>query len=193
MTLKEIKNHYRLHKYDEFKNQFLVYSNIPGSCSRMVYKFLCVIKRDGNKFSVENFNPTNKIDELKKQIQTFTDSLPYDSMYYNPNFITGLKEELIIHDYLLSLNFISEGDSNYRLKTKNAYNYCATNVVISFSGLDAIRSGKILDDKINIYVFVSGSSWVTVKTDREVEAIKKGIDTLLKPLLVSESVNNYLI
>lgn len=201
MTLKQINNHYKLEKYRENKNQFLVFSNTPGSCNRMVYKYFCLITRNGTKFFVEGFEPTNKIDVLKSQIEQYVASLKYDSGYFNPHFIPGVTEELIIYDYMREIGFerpmYSSGDV-YAPSKKNIYGYNSTDITISFSGLDkwGNRSGGLpksdeLPKEVTINLWTGPYSWISVKTKREVESIKEGIDSLLKPLLVTESANSF--
>jgi hypothetical protein len=201
MTLKEIEEHFRIEKYREGKNKFLVFSNIPGSCNRMVYKYLCLIQRHGQKFFVNGFEPTNDIDVLKSQIEQYVASLKYDSGYFNPHFIKGLTEELIIHDYLSEIGFENPRYSNgdvYRPSGKNIYGYISNDITISFFGLDRFDGYRYNKDnsddpmkEVTISLSTGQFSWISVKTKREVESIKEGIDSLLKPLLVTESVNSF--
>jgi hypothetical protein len=195
MTLEEINNHYTLEKYRENKNQFLVFSNIPGSCNRMVYKYFCLITREGKKFFVGGFEATNKIDVLKSQIEQYVASLKYDSSYFNPHFVPGVTEELIIHDYMHEIGFerprYTSGDI-YRPSKKNIYGYKSNDITISFNGLDKWENGSDdLQKEVTINLWTGPFSWISVKTKREVEAIKEGIDSLLKPLLITESVNSF--
>ena len=201
MTLKQINNHYKLEKYRENKNQILVFSNIPGSCNRMVYKYFCLITRNGTKFFVEGFEPTNKIDVLKSQIEQYVASLKYDSGYFNPHFTPGVTEELIIYDYMREIGFerpmYSSGDI-YTPSKKNIYGYNSNDITISFSGLDkwdnwlgVLPKSDELPKEVTINLWTGPYSWISVKTKREVESIKEGIDSLLKPLLVTESANSF--
>jgi hypothetical protein len=195
MTLKEINNHYRLEEYRENKNQFLVFSNIPGSGSRMVYKYFCLITREGAKFFVEGFEPTNKIDVLKSQIEQYVASLKYDSGYFNPHFVPGVTEELIIYDYMREIGFERPRyamDDVYVPSNKNIYGYKSNDITITFNGLDKWENrSDELPKEVTINLWTGPFSWISVKTKREVEAIKEGIDSLLKPLLVTESVNSF--
>lgn len=197
MTLKQIKNYFQLEKYRENKNQFLVFSNTPGSCNRMVYKYFCLITRQGTKFYVEGFEATNKVDVLKSQIEQYVASLKYDSGYFNPHFVKGLAEELIIHDYLREIGFsrphYSSGDI-YKVSKTNIYGYISNDITLSFSGLDrweSHRNSNELPKEVKINLWTGDFSWISVKTKREVESIKEGIDSLLKPLLVTESANSF--
>jgi len=199
MTLKEIREYFGVERFREDKNKFLVFSNAPGSCSRMVYKYLCLITRIGEKFFVEGFEPTKEISVLKSQIDSYVSYLGYDSMYDNPHFIKGVREELMIHDYMDAIGF-STGylDEGYTIKEKNVYGYKANNIRISFFGLkwtdhklfNPLSSDEI-PNEVTIYLSTGGYSWFTVKTTRDADEIKKGIDSLLKPLLVSESTILY--
>jgi hypothetical protein len=195
MTLKEINNHFRIEKYRDNKNQYLVFSNTPGSCNRMVYKYFCLITRNGTKFFVEGFETTNKIDVLKSQIEQYVTSLKYDSGYFNPHFTPGVTEELIIYDYMREIGFeipqYANGDV-YVPSKKNIYGYTSNDITITFNGLDKWenRSGD-LSKEVTINLWTGPYSWVFVKTKREVESIKEGIDSLLKPLLITESANSF--
>jgi hypothetical protein len=128
-------------------------------------------------------------------------SLKYDSGYFNPHFIPGLTEELIIYDYMREIGFerpmYSSGDV-YAPSKKNIYGYNSTDITISFNGLDKWenRSGGLpksdeLPEEVTINLWTGPYSWISVKTKREVESIKEGIDSLLKPLLVTESANSF--
>jgi hypothetical protein len=201
MTLKQIKNHYKLEEYRENKNQFLVFSNIPGSCNRMVYKYFCLITREGTKFFVEGFDATDNINVLKSQIEQYVASLKYDSGYFNPHFIPGVTEELIIYDYMREIGFerpkYTMGDV-YVPSNKNIYGYKSNDITISFDGLDkwekrssGLPKSDELPKEVSINLWTSPYSWISVKTKREVESIKEGIDSLLKPLLVTDSANSF--
>jgi hypothetical protein len=201
MTLKQINNHYKLENYRENKNQFLVFSNIPGSCNRMVYKYFCLITREGAKFFVEGFEPTDKINVLKSQIEQYVASLKYDSGYFNPHFIPGLTEELIIYDYMHEIGFERPRYTTndvYVPSNKNIYGYKSNDITISFNGLNkwenrfsGLPKSDDLPKEVSINLWTGPYSWISVKTKREVDAIKEGIDSLLKPLLVTDSVNSF--
>jgi hypothetical protein len=189
MTLKEIKKHYRLEKYIEDGNRFLVYSKNPGTGMRMVFKYFCLITRVGTKFFVDGYKPTSNIDVLKNQIEDYVLNLKYDSEYFNPHFIEGTTEELIIHDYMNKLGFKSDmySDDLYKLSNENVYGYITTNISVSFSGLKAFDR----KDRVAIYVWISGTSFIKTEIIKTIESIKEGIDSLLKPLLISDSINNF--
>lgn len=201
MTLKEIGNHFKLEKYRENKNQFLVFSKTPGSCNRMVYKYFCLITREGTKFFVEGFEAANNIDVLKSQIEQYVASLKYDSGYFNPHFTQGLTEELIIYDYMREIGFehprYTSGDI-YVPSKENIYGYKSTDITISFNGLNKWdnlnrwnNKSDELPKEVTINLWTGPFSWISVKTKREVDTIKEGIDSLLKPLLVTESANSF--
>lgn len=189
MTLKEIKKHYRLEKYREDKQKFLVYSKNPGTGMRMVFQYFCLITRIGTKFFVDGYKPTSDINILKSQIDDYVSNLKYNSEYFNPHFRKGYVEELIIHDYMNELGFKSDmsSDDVYKLSNENAYGYVTTNVSVSFYGLRAFDE----KDKVTIYVWTSGTSCIKTEVIKDVESIKEGIDSLLKPLLISDSINNF--
>ena len=185
MTVKELKKEYDY--VVKFNNQYLIHSK---GGKRSVYKYLATVNKSGGSMFVTGYKPTTKIKKLKEQVEDYVSSLPYDSEYYSPMFRKGYREEIIVHDYLESIKFSHLGDGIYKLNTPSIYGYQATNVTISFSNLSCF--GKIKDN-IEIRLSTGNFSWVTAKCKREVDDIIKTVDSLLKPLLVTESVSNVKI
>jgi len=104
----------------------------------------------------------------------------------------GILEERIIYDYMDQLGFKHVDDDLFKLNTKNIYNYISNDITLTLSGYSAWGtrfSNNELTKDVRISLWTGDYSWVEVVALREVEAIKKGIDTLLKPLLLTDSVD----
>lgn len=192
MTLKEINSKFSIHGV-KHKGKYLVFSRTEHGM-RMVHKYLCLINKRGAKFFIDGFKPTGNLIELEGQINKYIKALPYDSEYYMPLYREGVFEEHIIHDYLNSLNFKHQGNDFYTLEDKNIYQYKTSNIDISFGGL-SWHDGLFFDkDKnstnvVRIFLHTGRYSWVETNVARNVNSIKEGIDSLLKPLLITDSVN----
>lgn len=129
------------------------------------------------------------VETLKEQINDFVSKLPYDSEYYNPMLKNGLKDELIVFDYLSSINFERNSYVNnhdgFELKSPSIYGYQATKISLYFIGFDDENSNEI---KVNLSS--SYYSWVSVKCKKDATEIIKAIDSLLKPLFITEAASN---
>jgi hypothetical protein len=154
-------------------------------------KYIWHIKKSDKSghYFVEGFKPTNKLQELKNQIQQHVASLPYDAEYFIPTYREGLSEYLIIHDYMDSIGFKTGMSDTYSLKEKNIYGYRTTDIHMTFWGLREGFGDDGNAKEISINLWRSQYSWVSVKCKRNVEDIKAGIQAILKPLLVTESVS----
>lgn len=144
--------------------------------------------------------PTQDIKILLSNIEKHVASLPYNTEYYIPSLRAGLFEDFIIHDYLVeTLGFKFLSDSFYEMANKNVYNFASYKFVISFNGLNANETlsyekwsdKNILPKKVSIKLHNGNSSWMEIEVDRDVESIKQGIDSLIKPMIVSDSVQSF--
>lgn len=203
MTLKDIKSRYKVSDYKHDGKYIILHLTQTGM--RFCDKFLCLLNKKGTKFYVDGQKPTADLDVLEKQINDYVSALPYDSEYYYPRLKKGLFEHHIIHDYLRTLGFKNPFHSNsnelYILEDKNIYNYSSQKIEISIIGLDVwgglfMQNGNdamknTLVEEVKIQLHCEAYSWVEVKVKRDVESIKKGIESLIKPLLVSDSVYNF--
>jgi hypothetical protein len=184
MTIKKIKEHYPLVSNLD-TDTYIVYG--PNG-KRSTSKYLATIHKKGRSFFVTGYKPTTKIETLKEQINDFVSKLPYDSEYYNPCWREGHKDYIIVYDYLDSINFKSgylDGDG-FHLKTPSIYGYQATKISLFIYGLDVLN----LKDTVEICLSTGDYSWVSVKCKRDAATIIENIDSLLKPLLVTEAVSN---
>lgn len=197
MTIKEINTKFQLSKFTK-NGMRLLFEKEVSKTGRSVHKYLCLVGKDGKKFYVQGCQPTSKLDVLEQQVKDYVASLPYDSDYYCPNWRDGIFEEFIIHDYLTSMGFVrtmySNSQETYELKDKNIYGFKSSNVVISIWGLDAwafYKDGKFnLSKEVRVVLHTGEWSWMEVKAKREVESIKQAIDSVLKPLYLTDSATN---
>jgi hypothetical protein len=187
MTIKEIKEDYRVYKHDD---HIQLWSKTEHGM-RMAYKYVWHIKKSDKYgyYFVEGFNPTNKLEELNNQIQQHVANLSHDAEYFVPTYRKGLTEELIIHDYMDSIGLSKQGYSDaYTVTKKNIYGYNSTDIKITFWGLEIGFGDEGVAEEVEVILWTSQYSWVSVKCKRNVEDIKKGISAILKPLMITESV-----
>jgi len=189
MKVQDLKINYQVSKED---GSFHLYS-LTEMGKRSPIKYLCSVKKhNSEKFYVEGCEPTSKFDVLQEQIKNKIESYEYDSEYYNPCYRKGVFEELIIHDYLISLGFENVDGDTYILSDKNIYGFNTSDISVSVWGLSAL--GDVLkngspNEEVAVILHTGFASWIEVKCKRNVNDIKKGIDGLLKPLLLTDSVN----
>ena len=180
MTLKEIKQKYNVDKYN---GQYLIFDPKEGSCDRFVHKYLCSLTRvSKTSFKITGTDIViSKMDSLDEQIKSFTSSLKYDSHYYNPMYKNGTFEELVIHDYLSEIGFKNDYGNLYVLSHDNVYE-------------EEIRDASIgitfEKEKVRLILHTGDFSFVNINCSRDIEEIKNGINSLVKPLLVSEGIKN---
>jgi len=194
MTLKELSTHYKIDKYN---NGYLLFSKEDGSGKRIVHKYLCELKEGKTKgsFYVGNNISTKKIEDIVDQVDNFIKNLPYDSEYYLPLYRNGTFEEHIIHDYLSDLGFKSDGGifgtSCYKLVKKNVYGGNGVDVTFMIDGISSFD--EEIPKNTKIAITTNTYSYVSITTNRDVESIKKAIDSLLKPLMISNSIESFVI
>ena len=189
MTIKDIEQHYIVHKF-KVVGQYCLYEKEAATTGRTQHKYLCLITKVGTKFKVQDNEPTSDIGLLISQVNAYVASLPYDSDYYNPDYIKGYGEYLIIYDYLRSLGFKQSMGGGYKgsldveLKNENIFGG-KNQISMSVGGLDPYN----YEEEIDVVLYTGESRWITVKSDRNVENIKSAIDGILKPLLLTNSVS----
>jgi len=190
-TLKELKEHYYISNY-KYEGKYLIYDKTPGSGQRSVYKYLCSAIKNKNSWIIENFKPVSKLNDIKDLINKHVSTYKYDSEYYQPQYRDGILEEYVIHDYLRELGFsISDnsfGSTTYTNENKNVYGK-VNNIHLTFDGLSCFKDE--ISKIVKIIYTVDFGSWVSVEVNRDCESIIKGIDSILNPLLVTESVTNF--
>jgi len=185
MTLKEISQHFKVFKWE---NVYKIHSLTIGG--RSVHRYLCSVEKSGTKFNVIGYKKTGSIEELKVQVVDYVLNLEYDSEYFDPAYREGIKEVHFVHDYLRDLGFKNKSNS-YIYHPKNIYGGNTTEIIISFYGLDVFGGWDEFNPKeIKISLSTGADSWVSLTVERNMKALQEGIDSLIKPLLLSESSRN---
>lgn len=187
MTVKELKEKFIVNKYD--KGYQLTH--------RTELNYLVDITFNKSYAELKGYPKTKSIFILEEQIKDYCSKLQFPSYCYNPRYREGLFEEMAVHSYMRKIGFEDNnswdgGNGCYKLNYgENSYGYTATDVRISFFGLsdDFFAKDSLSRNEVQITLWVSDWSWVSVKTPRVAEEIVKGIDSLIKPLLVSEGTN----
>lgn len=188
MTIKEIKNHFYVNKRD---GSFRIHSKTQGG--RMVHKFLCVAYKKGHSFYVDGYKPTTKIEKFVKQVNEKVLTYKYDSEYYYPDYVEGVVENLFIHDYVTKLGFRipryneGGGDNTYIFDRKNIYGGQTTRIHIYFFGQSRLGEKS---KTINICISTASYAYTSLEVDNNFDDLKNGIDSILKPLLISEGIKN---
>jgi hypothetical protein len=188
MTIKEIKNHYEIYRRD---GSFRIHSKTEGG--RMVRKFLCVAHKKGNSFYVDGFKPTTKIERFIEQVNEKIVQYKYDSEYYYPDYVEGVAETIFIHDYMTKLGFRiarygeGGGDDSYIFDRKNVFGGQTTDIHLSFLGLSRLGEKSKM---ITICLSTGCFSYTSLTVGNNFDDLKDGIDSILKPLLLTEGIRN---
>lgn len=178
MTIKELKKYFTVYKWEDC---YLIHSLEEGG-SRMNHKYLGKVYKKGGSFFVEGFKPTTKIDTLKAQLRLWQESLNYHSDYYYPLYREEAVIEFLLIDKLKEYGFDRKGYSDgFKLNRGSIYGYNATNIDITYI---------IKDDSVTINLWTSRYTWVSVNSDHTLENIENKLDGLLKPLFLTEGVEN---
>lgn len=190
MKLSEIKKIYRVHELDD---QYLVYNKEFGSSIYSNYKYLCNLEKNGGKFKIVGSGIWfDEIKSLQNAINSYVDSLPFNCEFYNPQYRKGYFESAVVHEYLRErcFKYLNSyfGFEYYNYKPENIYGGFSNEINISFHGLD-YYSDKI-SETVEINLEISDFKWISVKVKREASEIIKGIDQLLKPLLLTDGIQN---
>jgi hypothetical protein len=184
MILADLKNAFPL--VQKVKEGYLLHGE---GGKRTPYKYLATVKKKRDKFCVDGFPFTKDIGVLIEQIKEYHKTLPFDSEYYNPLYRKGVLEDLVVYDYLDSIGFRHEGDFVYMYKPKSIYGIPVTNIGIILTGMDYFNEVK---DEVEIKLFTEGQGYTSVVTKAKRDAVEiiKGIESLLKPLLTTESLSH---
>lgn len=182
MTLKELQKHYKVFKHDKV---YHIHSSTVGG--RYVYKYLCSAQKKGKSFNVIGYKGTTLIEKFKNQVEDYLSKLEYDSEYFHPLYKEGIKEVHFVHDYLTNLGFKSFS-SSYVYNSKNIFGGKTTEIALSFYGLDVWRNFNSKEVKISLST--GRYSWTSITVKRTFKDIQEGIDSVIKPLLLSESAVN---
>lgn len=183
MTLKELNKHFKVFKWE---NIYKIHSLEVGG--RSVYKFLCPAEKTGTKFNVIGYKKTNSIEEFKNQVEDYLSKLEYNSEYFDPAYREGIREVHFVHDYLREIGFKNERNS-YIYKPEDIFGGNTTKIILSFYGLD-VWDDSFNPKEVQISLSTGRYSWISTKVDRNMKSLQEGIDSLIKPLLLSEGARN---
>lgn len=184
MTVKELKQHYEVLKW---KGVYLIHSKTEHG--RFPHKYLCSANKKGQSWIIDEFKPTTKVEKFKENVEKYISNLEYNSEYFSPMYREGYKEVMYVHDYLESLGFKSGRGSSYTYSPKNIFGGKTTEISLSFMGLE---KDWYSDEKeiIKIILHIDNASWLTIETKRSFKELKEGINSILKPLLITEGVRS---
>lgn len=192
MNLTELKEHYRVFKRD---GKYHLYDKKEGSGRRSVFKYLASATRTKNGYAVDGYKPTQSVKKFNKQVEAKVMSYKYDSEYYDQNYRKGLFEEHIIYDYISELGFqMNMGGfldiDCYTLYGKDLLGDKQPLLTLVMDGL------RVIDDEPKSHVKITvhkgnNSSFLRGECLREVEDIKNQINSLVKPHLLHDSIENF--
>lgn len=203
MTIKEIKEHYKVVTYDRGKTLLLEDKNEHGRYN--VGKFIVALERiktgvyrvAASKvcgFSME----TSNWNILTQLIDDHVSRYEFSSEFYNPMYREGYFEEIAVSDYLrehLEFKHIDTqwGIDAYEKEFEGAYKCPAFSILLNICGLDMNGVGFGLgerkkSDEVTISYCPKGGSWVEVKCKRNAREICETIDGLLKPIILMNAV-----
>ena len=188
MTLKELKKHYYIYKRD---SEYRICSLTEHG--RSPYKYLCSATKLGNKMGVIGYGLTSNLNVFKEQVKDYLSKLEHNSEYFNPDFRKGLKEELFVHDYMSELGFKNSYNNHYKYNSEDIYGGKSFSIQLSFDNLDVMKfwDKPGLPENTEINLWIDNFSWTRTKVPRTFEGLKKGIDGILKPLLLTESLKAF--
>lgn len=182
MKLKEIKEAFDV---SPVNNGYILWSKTEKG-NRFVKKYCGFINK---RLYVDGYTPVKTLNQLLDQLKQYEQSLPYDLEYYYPGYREGIFEEFIIHDYMNSIGFnniTNQGDSMQYTLTRNNIYGGKENIRLEILGLSSFS----INETISVILFIDNYSWVNLKCNREVEPIKNAINSLLKPLYLTDAVLN---
>jgi len=191
MTKKQIISQLELagYKIFNFKKLINIYSSTESG--RMKHKYLCSLESKNGRYRVYNTDNkySSKIEVINSQINTYLSNIEYDSEYFYPLYNDGVKEEFYVHDYLYNLGFKSHYNI-FTYKPKDIYLGNTTTITLQVIGLSNCGCYDIFNgEELQIILHTGKHSWASIKVKRNFKDIKEGIDSFLKPLLLTESNN----
>jgi|TARA_R110000851_G_scaffold47424_1_gene115000 hypothetical protein len=181
MTLKEIGKHYRVFKRN---GQYHLSTLEVQTTGRDVYKYICTITKNDRFFRLGNKIPTAKIGVLLEQIQEYLNEIEYDSAYYNPNYREGAAQDLFVYDKLNEYGYKRNYMNDFFSPTRDSiYGLSVSSVKIWYNVNEENRT-------VEINLTGTDDSWITTKASFDFKDIHKTIDSLLKPLLLTEGIKD---
>jgi len=200
ILLKDLSKFFLLQSYDNGKTQILNALNQYGTYN--VRKYVGHIEKiKKGWYKSPGRNATNNLEQLLKDIDDRLKSFKYNSEFYNPLFRAGYFCEIVITDYLRSKGFKHADTYNncvtYTLGRENVYGLTRGEIALTFINLECFSheyKNNKLPETIDISLSTSSKdgSWVSTKSiKRDPDDIIEAIETIMKPLLLSDSVSDY--
>jgi len=213
MTIKEIKEDYKVETYDRGKTLILSHKTKNGIYA--VSKFLVALNKVKpgvyevqaskcpNSWKINHTSmATAKWAILKQLIGLRVKDYDFNSEFYNPMYREGYMEELAVRNHLtdrLDFKYLDSqwGIDAYEKTWPGVYGKGEYRMLLHINGLDLIGgfggSKKTIKDKVSVSLSMRDGSWVEVKVDRKPEEIANTIDSLIRPeiLVLAKNLLNY--
>jgi len=198
MNLKDLKEYYTVNK-DYVKDHYLLFNPIVGSGKNLNIQYYCRVERVGDGFKIIPSeyikNPINEvkyfytsISVLKDVIKKYVESLPYHSDFYYPNNRPFVFPYLVVNEFLKDLGFVCGSNETYIFEQKDIYGCTTNKMTMRINGLDMSEYDE--SDEITINLFTSNKSYITVKSEKDVDSIISILSSLLKPLFLTTGIQN---
>lgn len=187
LSVKKLQEHYHVYKLDGVYH----ICDKKTNSGRMNHKFLCVAHKKGGSFYVDGYMPTKNLAKFSAQVEDYVSKLDYDSEYDSPAFVEGTKENWFVCDYLYDLGFENKR-GYFCYNPKNVFTGTTTEIKLSFSGLEPLDK-EFNNKKVSIFHHVGDYSCVSLEVDRNLKDIKEGIDSFIRPLIISEGIKNLIL
>lgn len=191
--LKKLKENYEVYK----QNKGVYHIHSKTEHGRFPHKFLCVVNSlEGYYWVGNNIDDKTKVyEELVYQINYYLDSLEFDSELYFPAYTNLIASELFINDYVKSIGFENHGENTLIYAPKSIFGLNVTTIKFSYH-----NAGMFVDIEKPIVVSIySGYKNISINIiyveDRSelFRKIKETINTILKPLFLSEAMKLFKI
>jgi len=182
MKLKEIKEAFDV---SPVYNGYILWSKTEKG-NRFVKKYCGLINKN---LYVDGYTPVKTLNELLDQLKQYEQSLPYELEYYYPGYRKGIFEEFVIYDYLESIGFKNtsiQGNSiQFTLNRNNIYGG-KHSLILDIVGL----SSFLEKEEVSVILFIDNYKWINIDCKKDVEPIKNAINSIMKPLLLTDALLN---
>lgn len=191
IRLKDLKEKFKVvgpYEKTSLGTKYNLYDINPNSGKSQVYRYLDTIFIDTKKGVVYQDGSAYKdIDALYKDIYEYADSLEFCSDYYDPSYRVGIKEQMCIRDYMVSLGFDTVPSRSY-----NSYSFVLHCHDMFFGQKTLDITVDFDEDKTSGTINVNSTRindwrWVTEKFDNLEDAIGKINSTVTSFLLCGVS------
>lgn len=191
IRLKDLKEKFKVvgpYEKTALGTKYNLYDINPNSGKSQVHRYLDTIFIDTKKGVVYQDGSSYKdIDVLYKDIYEYADSLEFCSDYYDPSYRVGIKEQMCIRDYMVSLGFDTVPSRSY-----SSYSFVLRCHDVFFGQKTLDITIDFDEDKTSGTITVNSTRvndyrWVTEKFDNLEDAIGKINSTVTSFLLCGVS------